>query len=171
MTRRRKVVLSIAGALVGLVALLALLGSVRDIHIVTVTRSTDACRDAMWDLWADVPARTEWDKGLDYIELDGPFEAGTTGTVKVQGQDPIAYEVVEVVPQERYTDRFKSLPWTHTDWHHTIEPNDQGGYDVTWRLEARGPLSILTLPVTTSIFGAEVPGAVDEFVGLAESRC
>lgn len=170
MTRRRKIILSITGALLSLVALLALIGSVRDTHIVTVTRTTDASQAVMWDLWADVPARTEWDKGLEYIELDGPFEAGTTGTAKVEGQDAIVYEVVEVVPKERYTDRFNSLPATHTDWHHTIEPNDQGGYDVTWRLEARGPLSILTLPVTKAIFGAEVPTAVDEFVELAESR-
>lgn len=170
MTRRRRIFLSVGSALLGVVALLAVIGSLRDTHIVTVTRSTDASRDVIWDLWADVPARTEWDKGLEYIELDGPFKAGATGTVKVEGQDPIAYEVVEVVPKERYTDRFESLPWTHTDWHHTIEPNDQGGYDVTWRLEANGPLSLITLPVTKSIFGEEVPTAVDEFVELAESR-
>ncbi|MBB4934625.1 hypothetical protein F4561_005445 [Lipingzhangella halophila] len=170
MTRLRKVILSITGALLGVIALLAVIGSVRDTHVVTVTRSTDASRDVLWDLWADVPARTEWDKGLEYIELDGPFEAGTTGTVKVEGQDPINYEVVAVDPKNSYTDRFNSLPWTHTDWHHEIEPNGDGGYDVTWRLEARGPLSLLTLPVLKGIFGEEVPTAVDEFVALAESR-
>lgn len=170
MTRRRRIFLLIAGGLLGLVAVLALIGSVRDTHIVTVTRSTDAKQSVMWDLWADAPSRTDWDKGLEYIRLDGPFEAGTTGTVKVQGQGPIPYEVVEVNPQDSYTDRFKSLPATHTDWHHTITPNDQGGFDVTWRLKARGPLSILTLPVTKAILGGEVPGAVDEFVELAESR-
>lgn len=124
----------------------------------------------MWELWADVPERTEWDKGLEYIEVDGPFQAGTTGTVKVEGQGPISYEIIEVVPKERYTDRFESLLWTHTDWHHQIEPNDQGGHDVTWRLEARGPLSLISLPVLKNIFGEEVPAAVDEFVDLAEAR-
>ena len=170
MSRRRKIALLTVGGLLGLMAVLAVVGSVRDTHIVTVTRSTDAPRSVLWDLWADVPSRTDWDKGLEYIRLDGPFKAGATGTVKVEGQGPIPYEVVDVNPEDSYTDRFKSLPATHTDWHHTIAPNGDGGYDVTWRLEARGPLSILTLPVTKAIFGGEIPGAVDEFVSLAESR-
>lgn len=173
MTRRRKVrnvLMSIAGGLLGVLALLALIGSLRDTHVVTVTRSTDASREVIWEMWADVSARTDWDHGLEYIDLDGQFTPGTTGTVKVEGQDPVAYEIVEVVPGESYTDRFESLPWTHTDWHHTVEPNDRGGFEVTWRLEARGPLSIITLPVTKTIFNDEVPSAVDEFVELAEER-
>lgn len=170
MTRRGKAILSTAGVLLGALALLAVVGSVRDTHVVTVTRSTDADKDVLWELWADVPARPEWDKGLEYIELDGPFEAGSTGTVKVEGQDPVDYEVVAVHPKDSYTDRFNSLPWTHTDWHHEIEPNADGGYDVTWRLETRGPLSLFTLPVLKAIFGEEIPTAVDEYVALAESR-
>ena len=170
MSRRRKIILAATGVMLAFVASLAVIGSVRETHVVTVTRPTTADPDVMWQLWADVPARTEWDKGLDYIKIDGPFAPGTTGTVKVQGQSPIGYEIVDVEPKTSYTDRFNSLPWTHTDWHHTIQPNDQGGHDVTWRLEARGPLSLITLPVLKGIFSEEVPTAVDEFVALAEDR-
>ena len=152
------------------IAVIAVIGSLRDSHIVTVTRSTTADPEVMWRLWADVPARTDWDKGLDYIEVDGPFAAGTAGTVKVQGQDPIRYQIIDVQPETSYTDRFESLLWTHTDWHHHIHPREDGGHDVTWQLEARGPLSLLSLPVLKNIFGEEIPLAVDEFVALAEAR-
>lgn len=168
--RRGKVLLVVIGVIALTVAALAAVGSVRDTHIVTVTRTTDADPEVMWQLWADVDRRTEWDRGLEYIRLDGAFRAGATGSVKVRGQGPISYEVVEVVPRQRFTDRFNSLLGTHTDWHHSIEPRADGRYDVTWRLEARGPLSLLAAPVLTSIFGDEVPTAVDEFVRLAESR-
>ena len=170
MSRRRKIILIALVVPIGLIAGLAVVGSLRDTHVVTVTRSTTADRDVIWELWADVEHRPEWDKGLEYINLDGPFEAGATGTVKVEGQDPIKYKVIEVAPKERYTDRFESLPGTHTDWKHTIETNEHGGYDVTWRLETRGPLSLISLPVLKSIFGEEIPAAVDEFVTLAEAR-
>ncbi|MFD3507917.1 hypothetical protein [Nocardia sp. NPDC058666] len=170
MTRRRKVVLTLVGIPLAAVALLATIGSLRDSHIVTVTRSTCADRDVMWELWANVPERVEWDKGLEYINVDGPFEAGTSGTVEVEGRGPIEYRIIEVDPKNGYTDRFESLLWTHTDWHHRIELNTDGCYDVTWELEARGPLSIISLPVLESIFGEEIPIAVDEFVALAESR-
>lgn len=170
MNRRRKIVATLVGIPLAAIALLATIGSLRDSHIVTVTRSTCADRDVMWELWANVPERVEWDRGLEYINVDGPFEAGSTGTVKVEGQGPIAYRIIEVDPKNTYTDRFESLLWTHTDWHHRIEQNDDGCYDVTWELETRGPLSIFSLPALKSIFGEEIPIAVDEFVELAESR-
>lgn len=170
MKRVRRIALRGTVALAVIVAILALVGSLRDTHIVTTTRTTDASPDVMWELWADVPNRTEWDHGLEYIEIDGPFEKGTTGVVKVEGQSEIEWKLIEVTPKSAYTDRFQSLPGTHTDWHHTIESNGDGTYDVTWRLETRGPLSILTLPVTNALLGNEVPNAVDEFVALAEER-
>lgn len=170
MTRRRKITWSLAGGPLAAIALLAAIGSLRESHLIKVTRSTCADRDVMWDLWADVPERVEWDKGLEYINVDGSFEEGATGTVKVTGQGPIKYKIIEVDPKSGYTDRFESLLWTHTDWHHRIESTGENCYDVTWELKARGPLSLILLPALKNIFGKEVPTAVDEFVELAESR-
>lgn len=170
MTRRRKIVPMLAGIPLAAIALLATIGSLRESHIIKVTRSTCANQDVMWELWVNVPERVEWDKGLEYINVDGPFEEGATGTVKVEGQGPIKYKIIEVDPKNGYTDRFESLLWTYTDWHHRIEPDGEGCYAVTWELKARGPLSIISLPVLKRIFGEEVPSAVDEFVELAESR-
>ncbi|MFE1593584.1 SRPBCC family protein [Nocardia sp. NPDC058705] len=167
---RRKLTLGALAFLTTVAAMLVTVGSLRDTHVITVTRTTDANPDVMWELWSNVPARTEWDRGLEYINVDGPFEAGTTGTVKVEGQDPVRYQIVDVTPKVNFTDRFESLLWTHTDWHHTIERRADGRYDVTWRLETKGPLSLISLPVLKNIFGEEVPTAVDEFVELAESR-
>lgn len=107
MTRRRKIVATLVGVPLVAVALLATIGSLKDSHILTVTRSTCADRDVVWDLWANVPQRVKWDKGLEYINVDGPFEVGTTGTVKVEGQGPIKYRIMEVDPKNRYTDRFE----------------------------------------------------------------
>lgn len=168
MAHQRKIVLLAVGIPFATTALLAAIGSMRVSRIVKVTRSTCADRDVMWDLWANVPERVDWDKGLEYININGPFEEGASGTVKVEGQKPIRYTIVAVDPKNSYTDRFQSLLWTHTDWHHRIEPNSAGCYDVTWELTAQGPLSILLLPVLKRVFGKEVPLAVAEFVKLAE---
>lgn len=170
MSRSRKIVLGILITLLVTTGLAVAVGSFRHTHIITVTRTTTADPNVMWHLWEDVPNRTDWDHGLDYIKLDDEFREGAAGTVKVDGQDPLDYEIIDVDPGIGFTDRFYSFAGTYTDWHHTINERPDGRHDVTWRLEASGPLSLISTPALKSIFGDEVPAAVDEFVELAEKR-
>ena len=53
-------------------------------HVITVTRQTTAKPEAIWRLWADVPNRTHWDDSLERITLQGPFQSGAAGTVKLR---------------------------------------------------------------------------------------
>lgn len=42
----------------------------------------------------------EWGTGIVQVTLDGPFAAGTTGTMTPEGQDPLPFTLTEAVPGE-----------------------------------------------------------------------
>jgi hypothetical protein len=52
--------------------------------------------DRIFDLFRDVTTWPHWNPAVEWMELDGPFAAGTTGTMKVPGQDPLRMRLVWV---------------------------------------------------------------------------
>lgn len=68
------------------------------------TIETDATPEAVWKLYSDVSTWAAWDDGAEYVQLDGPFVVGSKGVAKFNGQDPFAFALLEVVPNERFTD-------------------------------------------------------------------
>jgi hypothetical protein len=52
-------------------------------------------RASAWQFWSHVE---NWliDTSAEAVTLDGPFAAGTTGTTKPRGLDPINWQLVEV---------------------------------------------------------------------------
>ena len=96
-------------------------------HVITVTRRTTATPEAIWRLWADVPNRTRWDDALERITLEGPFQCGADGVVKLRGQPERRFKVVDTVPPKAYTDRFFLPLGGKMDWAHIISEADRAG--------------------------------------------
>jgi hypothetical protein len=59
---RKKVILVAAVATAVLAGAVAVAGTVRTTHVLTVTRTTSATSEAVWQQWKDVPNRTQWDQ-------------------------------------------------------------------------------------------------------------
>ncbi len=57
---------------------------------------TNASPGAINRLFADVASWPEWNKGIEWVTLDGPFAAGTTGQMKVPSQEPFAFRLIAV---------------------------------------------------------------------------
>lgn len=55
----------------------------------THTVETDVSPDAIWALYEDVSTWPSWDAEAESITRGGPFEAGTTGTMKLLGQEAL----------------------------------------------------------------------------------
>jgi hypothetical protein len=136
-------------------------------HVITVTRRTAAQPEAVWWLWAEVPNRTRWDDALERITLEGPFQAGATGIVKLRGQPERRFEVVQCLPPRAYTDRFFLPLGGKMDWAHTISQVD-GERAVTFDISVTGPTSPILAPVLRRILRRELPPTVDRLVALAE---
>jgi uncharacterized protein YndB with AHSA1/START domain len=65
---------------------------------------TAASPAAVWRHWSDMTAWPAWNAGIEKIEIDGPFEVGTTFTMTPPGDDSLTMRLTEIVPGELFTD-------------------------------------------------------------------
>jgi hypothetical protein len=49
-------------------------------------------------VFADTARWPEWNAGTEWVELEGPFAAGTTARMKIPGEEPLAFRLVSVGP-------------------------------------------------------------------------
>ena len=165
---RKKVILVAAVATAVLAGAVAVAGTVRTTHILTVTRTTSATSEAVWQQWKDVPNRTQWDQGLEWARIDGRFAAGTRGEVKLKGQPLRRFEILEARPPTTYVDRFFLPLGAEMDWFHSVEDVGDNQRRVTFRIEVRGPTSLVLTPILKHILRGEIPETVDKLVEIAE---
>jgi hypothetical protein len=122
-----------------------------------------ATPDAVWALYADVAAWLTWDHGLEAVEVDGPFEAGTAGRITPHGMGTLPFTITWAEPGRGFTD--ETLAMGHVlRFAHEIEALPGGGSRVTHRVEIEGPAADEIGPNVTG----DTPEAVAALVALAE---
>jgi hypothetical protein len=103
-------------------------------HVVETT----VAPQALWRVWADIEAWSQWSPGIADIIVDGPFHTGTTfAMIPAPGEEPINMRLADVVDGEQFTDvcDFGGAIVTTV---HLLEPLDDGGTRVTYRTEITG---------------------------------
>ncbi len=65
---------------------------------------TKAKIETIWGLYTDITSWTTWDTGIEYASLEGPFAAGTRGTLQPQGQDKLSFQLIDVEPLDGFSD-------------------------------------------------------------------
>lgn len=121
---------------------------------------TDASPEAIWRLYTDPSSWPSWDSGIEHMELDGPFAAGTTGRLTPVGQDNLPFTLIEVVPTRRFVDE------THVAglvlrFIHTLVPEPTGGTTITHRVEIIGPAADQLGPQIGPKVTAGVPTTIE----------
>lgn len=99
---------------------------------------TDAHRDDVWNYWSDLHNHAEVEPGVKRIELDGPFETGTTGRTITENFTQ-EWELTSVTEGERFVITGKTPDGSGT-LRFAWEFKDEGsGTRMTQRIEASGP--------------------------------
>jgi hypothetical protein len=70
----------------------------------THTIEADVSADAIWSLYEDATTWPEWDAQAEWVVRDGPFESGTTGAMKFEGQETLRYRLAKVEPGREFVD-------------------------------------------------------------------
>jgi uncharacterized protein YndB with AHSA1/START domain len=109
-----------------------------------------ASPEAVWRRWSDVSGWPEWNAGIEAIEIDGPFAAGTWFTMTPPGEDPIRMRLTEVVPGESFTDEADGGDFVVRTVHR-IEPAG-GGTKIIYRTEITGDAGPQIGPEITADF-------------------
>ncbi len=126
---------------------------------------TAARPDALWRLYSDISTWPRWDAAFEEVTLDGPFAPGSAGTLKIHGQDPLAFRLVEVEPERGFVDE-TSIPGGVIRFRHRIEPLDDGRVRLTHEVEIEAPQPVaeqLGAKIT-----AGIPHTMTTLAALAE---
>ncbi len=130
----------------------------------THTVTTTATPEQIWPLYADVHRWLEWDSGLEAVTIDGPFAVGSRGTLKVEGQPPLGWELIEVEANALFTD-VTEIPGVATlTFVHRIEQRPDGSA-VTHEVRIVGPAAQDLGPMVTS----DTPDAMHALARIAKS--
>jgi hypothetical protein len=106
----------------------------------TYTMETDASAAALFALWRDTTTWPEWNEGVERIELDGPFAAGTTGRMVMPDGVALAFRLAWVeegvgfedetpVPDAGVTVRVR----------HWLQPTATGRTRISYAAQVEGP--------------------------------
>ena len=113
---------------------------------------TEAKPEEINRLFRDVVRWPTWNAGTEWVELDGPFAAGTTGRMKVPGQDPFAFRLVAVGPDGFEDETPIPDAGIVVRVRHAIEPIDRSRTRVTYRTSIDGPRA----DELGAVFGPEI---------------
>lgn len=128
---------------------------------------TTASPEALWRHWSDVAAWPKWNQGIEEIRIDGPFAVGTTVTMTPPGEDPIALRLVEIVPQQRFTDEMDAGDFVVRTVH-SLEPAGARATRVVYRTEITGPAAEQVGPQIGPAITADFPEVLAGLIKLAE---
>jgi len=127
---------------------------------------TDASKESVWNIWADVNNWPMWDKGLEWRRLDGDFKTGTSYALKPVGGSEVQSIITDCVSMKRFTDVTK-LSLAKMEFIHELT-EAQDGLHVTHRLTISGPLSFFFAQVIGKDTARDLPETIGNIVRLAK---
>jgi hypothetical protein len=133
----------------------------------THTVEADVTAEAVWSLYADVATWPSWDADAELITRDGPFAAGTTGTMKFAGQEPLRYRLTHVEPLREFVDE-TPLGELVVRVSHLLEPQPSGRVRITYSAEIDGPEN--QAQEIGPMITADFPDTMASLIALARER-
>jgi hypothetical protein len=121
----------------------------------------------IWKIWSDIPNRPAWDDDTEWAKADGPFENGTTITMKPKGwPKSVSMKIIECIPNQSFTDYTKFLLAGLYGTHH-MEKTDNG-LKLTTTIKVVGPLSWVWRKIVAEEIVATLPHQTDMLIKLAQ---
>ncbi len=130
------------------------------------TAETSATAEAVWRAWEDTTHWNSWNPMIRESSLEGPFVAGTRGSVTPAKGPKSPFELMEVQPQKRWSSRAK-IPGARLDIIYELSPGVIGTL-ITMRAEISGLLSPLFGIIGGGPFKRSLSVAVQNLKALAE---
>ena len=128
---------------------------------------TGASREELWRHWADMPAWPRWNEGIETIEVEGPFEVGTTFAMTPPGAEPIRMRLVEIEPGTSFTDEMDAGDFV-VRTEHRLEPAAGGLTRIVYRTQITGEAAGQVGPELGPQITADFPAVVAALARRAE---
>lgn len=100
---------------------------------------TTASPQAVWKIWTDTPRWQEWNPDVQSMTLNGPFAAGTTGTMKTK-QGTRQVQLTEVLPGRSFRLETTVIPLTRFAFECQVAAGPSGKTTISQGIRVGGPL-------------------------------
>ena len=101
---------------------------------------TSASPAAVWKIWSDTTTWPEWNPDVQSMALNGPFAAGTSGTMKTK-QGTRQVQLTEVVPGRSFRLETTVIPLTRFAFECQVLAGPAGKTTISQAVHVGGPLS------------------------------
>ena len=98
---------------------------------------TSAKPSRVWSLFADVNRWPDWNAGIADIQIHGLFADGTRFTMRPPGQEPLLSTLIEVEPNESFTDE-TVVDEVRVLVHHRLVPLPSGNTKIIYSTQITG---------------------------------
>jgi uncharacterized protein YndB with AHSA1/START domain len=100
---------------------------------------TSASSAAVWKIWSDTSTWPEWNPDVQSMTLNGPFAAGTSGTMKTK-QGTRQVQLTEVVPGRSFRLETTVIPLTRFAFECQVVAGPTGKTTISQAIRVGGPL-------------------------------
>jgi uncharacterized protein YndB with AHSA1/START domain len=100
---------------------------------------TSASPAAVWKIWSDTSTWPEWNPDVQSMTLNGPFAAGTSGTMKTK-QGTRQVQLTEVVPGRSFRLETTVIPLTRFAFECQVVAGPAGKATISQAIRVGGPL-------------------------------
>ncbi len=135
--------------------------------IIKHTVETKALPKVIWQIWQDVENWNTWDHGIEFSTSNGPFVAGTTGTLKPKGGPLVRTKLTCVEPMKMFVDESKLFLARIIVSHYLTE--SAGKTQVTHQIEMKGPLAFLFAYLIGRTMKKNLPQEMQAMIKKAET--
>ena len=118
------------------------------------SEETTASPADVWALWSDPVRWSEFDPGIVWARLEGPFVAGAKVKLKPKGGPSSSLEIVTAEPERGFSTLAK-LPLAQLHFAHEVSDAGDGKRRLTSKIQVTGALSWL-FPRLFRLSGNEV---------------
>jgi hypothetical protein len=101
----------------------------------------EATKEQIWQLLADVNNWPTWDEGIESAKLEGEFRKGNYFQLRPKGGPNVKIEIIESIPNKRFTDLTR-FPLAKMTGDHLLEETSEG-LRLTTTMTVTGILSFL----------------------------
>jgi hypothetical protein len=116
--------------------------------------------DKVWRIWSDTSTWGEWNPNVTTMELQGPFETGSTAIMHTKAGQHHKMRIVEVQPGRSFVLETNAIPGTTFRFNCRVEPVG-AETKISQTVEVKGPLGFLG--------GMLGPGVSKDFGALLSS--
>lgn len=138
----------------------------------SLTLTTNASKEVIWQLWEDVENWKSYDTVLKYSYLqDGAlFEVGATGYVKARGAPKTKFELIHVDSGNSFVESLKLPFWNTLELKRRVVVVGPGEVAFTHEVDFKGPLKGLMYSLLAKRFKKDLRMVMVNMKDIAEAK-